>query len=381
MMATICNCSLRYVQEFFLELCLSMTILAAAIERFDMAAWVMTLFIFAACIAFIVFVVTRFFTGGPYIPKSYQSGTLLSSYWSVRPLRDSLDTSSLIEANLKHKNNESKEITKRNAAIVHDLALACPIVTEQHFLGDSIRVVEKKEVGPPHQLAQSPSAIGTQQMNADGAKSSSIREQAQIRAQLEASAQVSNYYSTLYYGMIKNHPHGAATVYPLLFVLRRIAYALVIVLMVDGIRPYFGALILTLTSLFVLMFIAIEAHWEQRMINLQEFVNECVFYTMCIGLICFTDVLVDTSQSRLLGWLMIGLALNLMLFNSVIIVYELWHCFRRTCLRCRNRRTGKRKIREAQSKVVPLSNEKIDVVIKAARDDSIEESPSEQISD
>ena len=71
MMATICNCSLRYVQEFFLELCLSMTILAAAIERFDMAAWVIALFIFAACIAFIVFVVTRFFTGGPYIPKSY----------------------------------------------------------------------------------------------------------------------------------------------------------------------------------------------------------------------------------------------------------------------------------------------------------------------
>ena len=77
-----------------------------------------------------------------------------------------------------------------------------------------------------------------------------------------ANSEISNYYSTLYYGMIKNHPHGAATVYPLLFVLRRIAYALVIVFMVDGIRPYFGALILTLTSLFVLMFIAIEAHWE-----------------------------------------------------------------------------------------------------------------------
>ena len=67
--------------------------------------------------------------------------------------------------------------------------------------------------------------------------------------------------------MIKNHPHGASTVYLLIFVLRRIAYSLVIVFMVDGTRPIFGALILTLTSLLVLMFVAIEAHWEERMIN------------------------------------------------------------------------------------------------------------------
>ena len=70
-MARICNCSLRYVQEFFLELCLSMTILVTAMDRIDLASWVMTLSILAACIAFIVVVVTRCFTGGPYVPKSY----------------------------------------------------------------------------------------------------------------------------------------------------------------------------------------------------------------------------------------------------------------------------------------------------------------------
>ena len=46
--------------------------------------------------------------------------------------------------------------------------------------------------------------------------------------------------------------------YPLLFVLRRIVYILVIVFMIDGFKPFIGVLILTLTSLVMLMFVAIE---------------------------------------------------------------------------------------------------------------------------
>ena len=83
--------------------------------------------------------------------------------------------------------------------------------------------------------------------------------------------------------------------YPLLFVLRRIVYSLVIVFMINGNMPFFGALILTLTSLAMLMFVAIEGQWESRMLVVQEFFNESVFYFMCIGLICFSDVPSNTK--------------------------------------------------------------------------------------
>ena len=71
LMARICNFSLRFFLEFFLELCLSMIILAATMKSNDSVAWILTMFALAASIAFIVLAVTRFFTGGPYVPKSY----------------------------------------------------------------------------------------------------------------------------------------------------------------------------------------------------------------------------------------------------------------------------------------------------------------------
>ena len=81
--------------------------------------------------------------------------------------------------------------------------------------------------------------------------------------------------------------------YPLLFVLRRIAYVIVIVFMIRGNSPFFGALTLALTSLAMLMFSAIERQWESRMLNVQDMVNESIFYTLCLSLICFSDLLVD----------------------------------------------------------------------------------------
>ena len=113
-----------------------------------------------------------------------------------------------------------------------------------------------------------------------------FQKQANLRAKLEASTHVNPYYRTLYYGLRRNHEHGASTMYPLLFVLRRIVYSLVIVFMIDGNKPFFGTLILTLTCLVMQMFLAVETQWESRKLNTQEFVNESIFYTLCLGLIC-----------------------------------------------------------------------------------------------
>ena len=45
--------------------------------------------------------------------------------------------------------------------------------------------------------------------------------------------EVNSRYKTVFYGLRKNHPHNAALVHPMTFLLRRIAYAAIIVFMFD----------------------------------------------------------------------------------------------------------------------------------------------------
>ena len=179
-------------------------------------------------------------------------------------------------------NNEDTEIGKNNIVKIDQDAPNA----EQHF--ESLSMIGEKE------LFEGGCQISEQDVSSDRAKQETlIKEQACQRVRLEADARVSPYYCTLYYGLRRNHEHGASTMYPLLFVLRRIAYVIVIVFMIRGNSPFFGALTLTLTSLAMLMFSAIERQWESRMLNVQDMVNESIFYTLCLSLICFSDLLVD----------------------------------------------------------------------------------------
>ena len=91
-LADVCNFSLRYGYEFFLEICLSIMILAATMSEQDPLAWILVLATFIATTAFIAFLASRLFINGPYVPKSYKKGTFINSYWSVRPLNESMLT-------------------------------------------------------------------------------------------------------------------------------------------------------------------------------------------------------------------------------------------------------------------------------------------------
>lgn len=85
-----------------------------------------------------------------------------------------------------------------------------------------------------------------------------------------------------------------AVVYPLAFVLRRILYAVVILLMVES-AAFFGVLLLLATCLVMLVFVVQEVQWESQLINTQHLVNECSFYLLCVSLILFNGVVVETE--------------------------------------------------------------------------------------
>lgn len=149
-----------------------------------------------------------------------------------------------------------------------------------------------------------------------------IEDLAKICVEAEKTVAVSRAYSTLYAGLRRNHPHRASAVDPLLYVTRRVHYSLMIVFMVGDTKSFFGCLMLSLSSLAMLIFVAIEAHWESPFFNRWAFLNEAVFYTLCVSLVCFSGVLTDAKQSMISGWLLIGLVVMLVIYDSAIVLLD-----------------------------------------------------------
>lgn len=117
-----------------------------------------------------------------------------------------------------------------------------------------------------------------------------------MRLALKDEVKVASAYATLFYGLKQNHEHKVAVIHPLFFVLRRVLYSIVIIFMV-GYNVIFGAMLLLLSTLAMMTFVATERQWEDKFINWQHFANEVVFYLLCLGLMFFSGVLTETKQS------------------------------------------------------------------------------------
>ena len=70
---------------------------------------------------------------------------------------------------------------------------------------------------------------------------------------------------TLYYGLRLNHPRNVALIHPIMFVVRRIVYALSIVLLEN--YTLYGVWILMLGTLLMLTFAVTEMPWKDPLIN------------------------------------------------------------------------------------------------------------------
>ena len=73
-------------------------------------------------------------------------------------------------------------------------------------------------------------------------------------------------HKTLYYGLKLNHPRNVAIVHPLMFTLRRVFYALSIVLIAT--LPLLGVWIMLAGTLVMLSYVLTEWQWKSRTINL-----------------------------------------------------------------------------------------------------------------
>lgn len=142
--------------------------------------------------------------------------------------------------------------------------------------------------------------------------------EAQLKVKLESVVHVNQRYKTLFYGLKKNHPHSAATIHPLIFLARRIAYAAIVLFLLQ--LPIMTAYVLCWICLGMLAYTLIEQQWEDSLIMLQHVVNEVALYLiLLIALTCGFPL--PPAVVGGLGWTMISTVLVTVVFNLGIISY------------------------------------------------------------
>ena len=142
--------------------------------------------------------------------------------------------------------------------------------------------------------------------------------EARIRIKLESFAKPSDRYRTLFYGLKRNHPHSAAIANPLIFLLRRILYSLIVLLMIN--LTMIGAYILCIVCLGMLAFIIVEKQWQESVISWQHIVNEVALYLVLLAVIA-SSLPIGSAAIFPLGWFMIIVFLATLIFNMIIIAY------------------------------------------------------------
>ena len=86
-----------------------------------------------------------------------------------------------------------------------------------------------------------------------------------MRIRLDETIKKPKRYRTIFYGLKVNHPRNVALTHPLMFLVRRVIYALIIVTM-DKVH-YWNILLLMACTLVMLGYVLAEHQWQDRIIN------------------------------------------------------------------------------------------------------------------
>ena len=139
------------------------------------------------------------------------------------------------------------------------------------------------------------------------------------------------------------------------FLLRRVAYAAIIIFMFN--RPFFGTMLLIAVSMFALSWVLSESQWEHGLINQQHIVNEIVLYVCLILLVLCSDMVYTQDARDVIGWTFIALICFMVLYNGLIIAYFSCKHLKLVALRCQRRAFAKNQSlsgRSSSAKVAPM---------------------------
>lgn len=111
-----------------------------------------------------------------------------------------------------------------------------------------------------------------------------------------------------------------AVIHPLMFTLRRISYALAIVLLPA--YSLFGVWTLLCGTLLMLAFAMTEAPWRDEINNHQHIFNEFITYIVCIFLVLFNGYL-DAQTRHELGYTLVAIISIYIVYNGIIMLRKI----------------------------------------------------------
>jgi len=168
-----------------------------------------------------------------------------------------------------------------------------------------------------------------------------MKPEAQLKVQLESLVRVSAHYRTLFTGLKKNHQHSAAVVYPVIFLIRRIVYAAIVLFLVH--IPSVAAYLLCWICVGMIGYILVEQQWEESLISRQHIVNEIALYL--VVLIAFvSSAPLPVVAIGLLGWSLIAIVISTVVFNILVITYSFCIHGKKTIRNKRRRHRRRRRL-------------------------------------
>ena len=144
-----------------------------------------------------------------------------------------------------------------------------------------------------------------------------MKKRAEISVEMAMAVKEPARYKTLYYGLKRNHPRNVAVVHPLMFMARRIIFALMIVYM-DKVEIW-NVLLFMACTLIMLAYTLSEHQWKSYVINYQHIFNECTLYIVSVLLLCFNNFL-GPEMRYMMGFVLIALVFIFVVYNTIIML-------------------------------------------------------------
>ena len=96
-------------------------------------------------------------------------------------------------------------------------------------------------------------------------KADKLHSEAHLRVKVADRVKANQSYRTLFYGLKPNQERSSAVIHPLMFLLRRVIYALVIVFLAE--TYLWGVFVVMFSCLCMLAFALTEFQWKDKIIN------------------------------------------------------------------------------------------------------------------
>lgn len=149
----------------------------------------------------------------------------------------------------------------------------------------------------------------------------------------EKTIPVPNRYKTLFLGLKLNHPKNATIVHPILFLVRRLIFAMTIVFMRSLSSSLWCLLVTMAHTLLMLAYTWNERQWKDPTLNTMHILNEILMYALCLISVYFCYAQ-STIESRLaIGRVLIAVFLLQMLGNTLFLLKLILKHFKLFCKR------------------------------------------------